>query len=175
MEGVALDAVTDTSREPDDLETLSSELPYRILLYFAGLHGPLQRLRQDLESTPGTLPLIRLARAHLDATHDRNPAQLMRLAERECDEELGAVRSEIARQAPWRDPEAPVTDLAVTLTPRELLTARLAAQGLRNRDIAEQLECGVRTVESHLAQARAKLGASTREDLARLLPSVTPD
>ncbi|MET1133535.1 MAG: LuxR C-terminal-related transcriptional regulator [Aeromicrobium sp.] len=204
--GVALDAVTDTSSEPDGLTALNSELPYRILLYFAGLHGPLQRLRQDLESTPGTLPLIRLARAHLDATHERNPAQLMRLTEhfrkyrmwlptayalsdarriylgrravgkvRECDEELDAVRSEIARHAPWRAPDAPVKDLAVTLTPRELVTAHLAAQGLSNRDIAEQLECGVRTVESHLSQARAKLGASSREDLARLLPGVEPN
>lgn len=199
--GAALDAVSDPTREPDDHERLSSEYPYRILLYFAGLHGPLQALRTGLEPKAGALPLIRLARAHLDATHERNPAQLMRIAgifreydmwlpsayalsdarriyvgrravgkAHECDAELAAVRDEIRRNAPWLSADSAVSDLPVTLTPRELEAARLAARGLRNRDIAEVLECGVRTVESHLAQARAKLGAGSRGDLARLLP-----
>lgn len=57
------------------------------------------------------------------------------------------------------------------LTERELEVARLAAEGLRNREIAERLECSVRTVESHLAQARAKLGAKDRRALAQLLTS----
>lgn len=198
----ALHAAVDPMTSPDELDTVRNELPYRVLLYFSGLHGPLQRLHSGFESQPGTLPLVRLARAHLAAARERNPARLMRLAEhfetyqfwlasayalsdarriylgrrangkvRECDEALIRVRAEIARHAPWREPDV---DPAVSLTPRELLAAQLAAQGLRNRDIAERLECGVRTVESHIAQARAKLGASTREDLARLLPRLDP-
>ncbi len=201
--GAGMRAVADPRREPDDLATLSEELPYRISLYFAGLHGPLQRYRATLDSRPGTLALVRLARAHLDAAGDRNPAQLVRIAEhfetyqmwlpsayalsdarqiylgrravgkvRECNEAIARVRAEIARHAPWREPD--VVDMAISLTPRELAAARLAAQGLRNREIAERLECSVRTVESHIAQARAKLGAATREDLARLLPRVDP-
>lgn len=200
---LALDAVADPTSVPEDLATLRTEIPYRFALYFAGLHGPLQRIRAELEPTPGGLALARLAQAHLDAASERNPARLVRIAQhfetyrmwlpsayalsdarriylgrravgkvRECDEALERVRSEIARHAPWREPHA--DDLAVILTPRELEAARLAARGLTNRDIAERLECGVRTVESHLAQARAKLGAARREDLGRLLSRIDP-
>ena len=52
------------------------------------------------------------------------------------------------------------------LTVREQETARLIAGGLTNREIASQLVLSVRTVESHAANAMAKLGFSTRAQLA---------
>ena len=48
--------------------------------------------------------------------------------------------------------------------------ADLSITFLSNREIAARLHCSVRTVESHLAQARAKLGAANRAELAHLLP-----
>jgi len=53
----------------------------------------------------------------------------------------------------------------VTLTPRELDVARLAAQGQTAPEIAQALFIGERTVESHLARIYAKLGVSSKREL----------
>lgn len=62
-------------------------------------------------------------------------------------------------------------DEASRLTVRESEIAGLAAEGCSNKDIASSLKLSVRTVESHLAQARAKLGVATRKQLAEHLRS----
>lgn len=55
------------------------------------------------------------------------------------------------------------------LTRRELEIARLASEGLSNAEIAERLVVSLRTVESHLYHAYAKLGVVDRRELAALL------
>jgi DNA-binding CsgD family transcriptional regulator len=55
------------------------------------------------------------------------------------------------------------------LTDAEFRVARLAAAGLRNREIAEQLFMSVRTVEGHLSNVYAKLGIRSRMELAAYL------
>ena len=69
---------------------------------------------------------------------------------------------------------AGVTDFAVisddvdTLTPREHQVARLAARGLSASEIAQHLHISERTVESHLANAYAKLGIHSRAALRKI-------
>lgn len=59
------------------------------------------------------------------------------------------------------------------LSRRELDVARLAADGLTNSEIADRLVVSVRTVESHLYQAYAKLGVERRTELGPLLRTGT--
>ncbi|GAB3399631.1 LuxR family transcriptional regulator [Flindersiella endophytica] len=51
------------------------------------------------------------------------------------------------------------------LTPRERDIAKLAAEGMSNKAIAERLQVSKRTVDNHLHQAYAKLGISRRAEL----------
>jgi DNA-binding CsgD family transcriptional regulator len=55
------------------------------------------------------------------------------------------------------------------LTPAELRTARLAADGLTNREVAELLFLTTKTVETQLSQAYAKLRIGGRGELAAAL------
>ncbi|MBV8988857.1 MAG: helix-turn-helix transcriptional regulator [Solirubrobacterales bacterium] len=71
--------------------------------------------------------------------------------------ELGAT-GEIARKR-----DASTLD---DLTPQELRISRLVAGGASNKDIAAQLFLSRRTVEYHLAKVYAKLGISSRFELA---------
>ncbi|WP_432542629.1 AAA family ATPase [Kineococcus sp. SYSU DK002] len=56
-----------------------------------------------------------------------------------------------------------------SLTPQELLVVRLAAQGLSNKEIADQVYLSHRTVGSHLSHAFAKLQVTRRSQLAGAL------
>ncbi|WP_193627429.1 helix-turn-helix transcriptional regulator [Brevibacterium sp. CFH 10365] len=89
-------------------------------------------------------------------------------------EALDALRQRAAM--PPEDPQpqedtalALSTAPAVTLSERELEVCRLVADGLTNVQISQRLVLSVRTVESHVLQARAKLGAERRRDIPRLM------
>jgi DNA-binding CsgD family transcriptional regulator len=55
------------------------------------------------------------------------------------------------------------------LSPRELHVARLATEGLSNREIAHRLYVTLKTVEGHLSRAFTKLGIERRGELRHLL------
>jgi DNA-binding CsgD family transcriptional regulator len=55
------------------------------------------------------------------------------------------------------------------LTPAELRVARMAAEGLSNREIAQALFVSVKTVETHLSHAYGKLGIGRRDELPTAL------
>jgi two-component system response regulator NreC len=62
---------------------------------------------------------------------------------------------------------APEEAEAQTLSPRETDVLKLMALGHTNREIGEQLELSVRTVETHRAHIQQKLGLTTRPELTR--------
>lgn len=53
------------------------------------------------------------------------------------------------------------------LSPRETDVLRLMALGHTNREIGEQLDLSIRTVETHRAHIQQKLGLATRPELTR--------
>ncbi|MDF2917412.1 MAG: hypothetical protein K0S70_1629 [Microbacterium sp.] len=79
---------------------------------------------------------------------------------------LGRLRAALSlREGRDVTAEASQPASSALLTAREREIAHLVADGLSNRRIAEVLFVSVRTVESHIYQARAKVGASTRREL----------
>jgi DNA-binding NarL/FixJ family response regulator len=52
------------------------------------------------------------------------------------------------------------------LSRRELEVARLVAKGLTNKAVAAELQLSVRTVESHVRNALARVGLENRTQLA---------
>ena len=71
---------------------------------------------------------------------------------------------------PRRDPLQHRT----TLTASELRVARLARDGLTNREIAQALFVTEKTIEVHLTSSYRKLGIGSRSQLARVLSQVDP-
>ncbi|MFI9825727.1 LuxR C-terminal-related transcriptional regulator [Streptomyces sp. NPDC052013] len=61
------------------------------------------------------------------------------------------------------------SDTAAPLTQREREVALLAATGTPSKDIAATLHLSVRTVDNHLQRVYAKLGITTRRELAEVL------
>jgi LuxR family maltose regulon positive regulatory protein len=68
-----------------------------------------------------------------------------------------------------------VTEFGEELSDREIAVLRLAADGLTQREIADQLFISYNTVKSHLKATYRKLGATSRDDaLTRLADMVSP-
>jgi DNA-binding CsgD family transcriptional regulator len=59
------------------------------------------------------------------------------------------------------------------ITDREAEVVMLMSEGLSNRAVAERLTLSVRTVESYIYRAMVKTGATSRDELAALLPRQT--
>jgi ATP/maltotriose-dependent transcriptional regulator MalT len=68
-----------------------------------------------------------------------------------------------------RTPALAAVEVPLPISDREREVVLLAASGLSNREIAQRLVVSVRTVESHLYQASAKLGVAGREGLLEVL------
>ena len=79
---------------------------------------------------------------------------LARLAKR--NDEVGRTAAKLSSR----------TGAQISLSEREVEVLSLAADGLTNRQIAERLYLSPHTVARHLANARAKLGASNRAEAA---------
>gem|GEM_PF-324766 len=97
----------------------------------------------------------RAAELHADAQQSTDAAALRARAD-ELERAVGAGRFEPHR----------FVGVRVELTARELEVARLAATGLTNRQIAEELVLSTRTVESHLHRVMRKLRVDRRSQLS---------
>jgi DNA-binding CsgD family transcriptional regulator len=85
-----------------------------------------------------------------------------------------AQRARAEAVAAGARPRRPRITGVEALTPSELRVARLASEGLSNREIAQALFVTSKTVADHLAASYRKLGVSRRESLPEALGS-TPN
>ncbi|MHC1558995.1 AAA family ATPase [Actinomycetospora sp. C-140] len=81
----------------------------------------------------------------------------------------GLARGELRASGGADRASSPPTDPLAALTSQQREIVILAARGLRNREIAEQLYLSPRTVGSHLHNAYPKLGVSGRHQLREFL------
>jgi DNA-binding CsgD family transcriptional regulator len=127
------------ARAPRPFERARTELAY-------GEH--LRRARRRVD-----------ARAHLEAALET----FEQLGARPWAERARLELRAAGRTARRRDPST-----ALRLTPQEIQVARFVARGLHTREVAAQLFLSTRTVDFHLRNVFAKLGISSRTELARL-------
>src|SRR5207244_3966029 len=73
----------------------------------------------------------------------------------------------------WRRSRIAGAGSREVLTPREREVARLVADGSTNSEIADSLFLSRKTVERHVSNVLAKLGARNRTELAARLPAAT--
>jgi ATP/maltotriose-dependent transcriptional regulator MalT len=145
-----------------------------------------EALRLGPEARPFDFARIQLLYGeHLRRERRRTDARVQLRAALEAFERLRAepwaerARAELRASGETtrkRDPST--TD---QLTPQELQIARMVAEGLSNKEVAAQLFLSPRTIDSHLRNVFAKLGITSRTQLARLplgeeeaVPEMTP-
>jgi DNA-binding CsgD family transcriptional regulator len=132
-----------------------------------------EALRRGTGARPFDLARVRLVFGeHLRRERRRTDARVQLRAALEAFEHLRAepwaekARAELrasGETARKRDPST-----ISNLTPQEPYIARLVADGLSNKDVAAQLFLSPRTVDSHLRNVFAKLGITSRTQLARV-------
>ncbi|MBP2370970.1 helix-turn-helix transcriptional regulator [Pseudonocardia parietis] len=122
----------------------------------------LDRVAADLAAAGVRLDAADVAAAAAAAHH--------RAGERRRSAASAARATELAGSGGTR---TPALDRLVRprLTPREREIAALAAEGASNAEVAHRLVVSVRTIETHLAHAYAKLGVDGRADLLEALPA----
>lgn len=80
--------------------------------------------------------------------------------------EMSAVEAIAYALRGWGERKRPATGWK-SLTPAEVDVVNLVAEGLTNKDVGARLFISPRTVQAHLAHIFAKLGVSTRTQLAQ--------
>ncbi|MET2011697.1 LuxR C-terminal-related transcriptional regulator [Microbacterium chocolatum] len=123
--------------------------------------GSRSQLENERAVLAGRAPLARLlADPPVALSQDPRPAELQAVFTRTL-----IPRVPSASRGPASGPRWSGSTAVDLLTRREVEIAGLIAGGLSNREIAERLFLSVRTVESHIYQARGKIGATSRRDL----------
>jgi DNA-binding NarL/FixJ family response regulator len=79
-----------------------------------------------------------------------------------------------ALQQPPEKPPPPAVPGGAPLTPRERQVARLVAAGRSNKEIAAELVISQRTAENHVEHILAKLGFTSRAQLAAWVAASQP-
>jgi DNA-binding CsgD family transcriptional regulator len=159
--GIALRAAALVERPPDH-EGLAASVT---LLRDSGARLELARSLVELGSA-----LRRSGRRPDARDHLREGLQVAA----ECGADVLAARAHDELVAAGARPRRDPIESRSTLTASELRVARMAAEGMTNREIAQALFLTEKTIEVHLTRAYRKLEIRSRSQLARALPAGAP-
>lgn len=175
----AIAAARAASNAAEDTPTLHARDLYQLLALGEQAEEILPALRHIAETTsvPSARVLTDRASELVSARTTDGPIPAFEAVRMGAVWGIGDGEREWARRAPTpgRAPgmlwvgESGHRESVLDLTRREREIALLVSEGLSNREIATRLYLSVRTVESHIYQARAKVDARTRGDLGRLV------
>jgi DNA-binding CsgD family transcriptional regulator/tetratricopeptide (TPR) repeat protein len=143
------------------------------------LHSDIAALSRSAQAAAGTPDRLEYARsltelgaaqaAGGDREQGRETLRWALASAHEAGASTLAARARAELIAAGGRPRRPALNGVAALTPSELEVARLGAEGLSNRDIADGLFVSLKMVEQHLARAYAKLEISGRSELAAAL------
>ena len=136
-------------------------------------------LREAIDVLAGTRARLEHAKALVEfgaalrrANRRREARELLRegldLAHR-CGATALELRATTELTATGARPRKVVLTGVESLTPSELRVARMAAEGMTNREIAQNLFVTAKTIETHLRHVYQKLGVARRTELAGVL------
>jgi DNA-binding NarL/FixJ family response regulator len=147
----------------------------RVLRVRAELRGDVEELREAVALLAGSTVRLEYARALLalgrrlrldrSPTEAREPLREALAVAAACGADGLAAEARAELGAAGARPRTDALSGPDALTPSERRIAELAAGGLTNRDIAQQLFVTPKTVEVHLSSAYRKLGISSRRGL----------
>ncbi len=164
----------------DAARRYGAPIPLGVALRTVGLlRSDLDALRAAVDVLAGTAArlehaeaLVELGAALRRANHRTEAREPLRagleLAHRCAAAPLTARATEELAAAGAR-PRTPMRTGTEALSPSERRVARLAAEGMTNKEIAQALYVTTKTVEVHLSACYRKLGIAARRDLARAL------
>jgi DNA-binding CsgD family transcriptional regulator len=145
----------------------------------------IDRLQASADALEGTFSKLEHARSLVELgaslteagkPRDARPLLLQALDQaHRCGAQPLAERARASAVAAGARPRRPRLTGVEALTPTELRVARLASEGLSNREIAQALFVTTKTVADHLAASYRKLGIERREGLTKALAGPTPN
>jgi DNA-binding CsgD family transcriptional regulator len=192
----AVAALLALGRREEAVEIANRELAEAVAFGAAHLHGVALSVCGSLETGPAALTRLREAVAILELSEARLDyarglvelgARLRQEGEREparrelsraldiasgCGAVTLAERARSELTATGARPRRERLTGPAALTPAELRTAQMAADGLTNREIAQALFVSTKTVETQLSAAYAKLAIGSRRELRSALARV---
>jgi RNA polymerase sigma factor (sigma-70 family) len=131
-------------------------------------------LQRQLRASACDLPVVIMtAHGDVDSARDAFRLQAVDFLEKPIEQSrlYDAIEEAFARQAAVQQSGEQHSDflrLFSGLTPREKEVMELVVNGRHNREIAQQLDISVRTVEVHKARMMAKLQVVSVPDLVRM-------
>ena len=148
-------------------------------LRMPGLNG--LELQQAMESNGCHLPVIFISgHGDVPASVRAMKAGAVDFLLKPFDEQqlLGAISQALLKDAAARDSRAETAALQArhaVLTPREREVCELVAQGLTNKEVAQQLGTTEKTIKVHRARVIQKLGVDSVAELVRFVDRLGQD